>query len=481
MKLMQHQIKGVEFFTKNTAGAFFWEVGTGKTIGALSTYEYLRSLPEHSNLKLLVICPLSLIEGAWIKEIEKSFPHLKWADLHSGDTNLYVTRNAMRGHILAACHIWIINFEYLISERKFTELYNDINKFPFMCAIDESSKMKNHQAKTTERILHLKNLFKYRLIMSGTPAPNIEWEYWAQMYFLDPVILGDSFHAFKNRFFSLKRGNQIAPGRFMNKAALREMFKQGFKYELLPAKRPALLERLRPYCQFVAARDCIDLPEEVDEFRVIDMTDEQRDAYDTMKELCVLELKETQSFAVANVALTKLMKLRQITSGFVIDEDGLAVKPFKSNPKMEALMDLIEECGKGQIIIWGQFHAEIEEIVARLVDLGGVSVLYGKIPQADRINQINRFLSGENQFLVAHPDSAAHGLTFVNCHLQIFYSLSYSFEEYSQARGRTMRYGQKNNCVYFHLIAKKSIDEDVLAIVQKKATAADIAEKYLKA
>lgn len=480
MQLMAHQIKGVEFLANNGGtGALFWEVGCGKTLGSLATYKYLRTKNPH--LKLLIICPLSLIEGAWIKELAKFAPELTWFDLHGDNTN---TRWIKKDSI-PNCDIYIINFEYLISARKFEELALMIKMDgaydeKWMCIIDESSKMKNHQAKTTERILELAKLFHHRVVMSGTPAPNIEWEYWAQMMFLNPEILGGSFHKFKNTCFALKRGTQVVPGMYMNKNALREMFKQGFKYQIKPDMRIKMLNRMKPWCDFVAARDCMDLPEEIDEYRIIEMNDEHRKAYNSMKENCVLELKESQSFAVANIVLTKFMKLRQITSGFIIDEFGSSIKLLKTNPKMEILKDIVEECGNEQIIVWGQFHCEIEEIVKTLEEYGGVSVLYGKTPQNERIDHVNNFINGTNRFLVAHPDSAAHGLTFTNCHIQIFYSLSYSYEEYSQARGRTMRYGQKNNCLYFHIMAKNSIDEDVLAIVQKKATAQEIAEKYLK-
>lgn len=482
MQLMKHQKAGVNFALKNAGvAAFYYEVGTGKTITALATYAALKE--KNMALKLLVICPLSLIEGAWIKEIEKNFPQFTWFNMHA--------RNCNAGRVdPMLCDIWIVNFEYLISVKKYGELHRSLALGSWMCVIDESSKMKNHKAVTTQRIVDLAPLFRHRIIMSGTPAPNIEWEYFSQMRFLSKTIFGDNFFKFRNIFFRLARGKQIMPGQFMNKAALREMLKTGFKYELDPGKRQGLMDAMRPFVQFVKARECIDLPDEIDEFRVIEMNPEHRSYYNKMKEEYILELKgqtpqDPSTYAVANVALTKLMKLRQITSGFAIDEAGdpIALMTLKTsakvNPKLDVLLDLIEECGQEQMIIWCQFHWEINEIRAALADLGGISELHGDVPMDARIDEINNFLEGKTRFLLAHPHSAGHGLTFVNCHLQVFFSLSYSFEEYTQARGRTMRYGQKNNCVYFHLICKNTIDEDVLAILQRKDDAAGIVERYL--
>ena len=481
MKLMKHQIDAVQFAVDKKSCAFFHEVGVGKTLSALSTYSYLRS---REPLHLLVICPLSLIEGAWIKEIEKFFPDMIWSDMHGGTTN------ARRFGV--AVDVFLVNFEYLISEKKFESLKNLLSKGSWMCVIDESSKMKNNRSKTVERILELRDFFRYRIIMSGTPAPNIEWEYWPQMYFLDPDILGDNFYKFKNIYFSLARGNQVLPGQFMNKAALRKMFEQGFKYEIVPEMREKMFARMKPWCHYVKASDCLDLPDFVDEFRAIEMKPDQKRIYGQMKTQYIAEIKRSieneldparedfpSTWAVANVALTKLLRLRQITSGFVRNDHNEDIGIANENPKINELLSLVEECGHEQMIIWCEFHWEIDQIVALLND-HGVSQLHGRIKQEDRIDHLNDFLNKKNRFLIAHPDSAAHGLTLVNCHIQVFFSLSYSLEKYNQARGRIMRKGQERNCVYFHLICKGSIDEDILAILQEKATAIQIAEKYLK-
>jgi SNF2 family DNA or RNA helicase len=172
-----------------------------------------------------------------------------------------------------------------------------------------------------------------------------------------------------------------------------------------------------------------------------------------------------------------------VTSNFVIPESGVATALPAPNPKMDALHEIIEECGQGQMIIWGQFHHEIEAIVKELEEIGGgVSVLYGKTPQGQRHDMVELFRGGRNRFLVAHPDSAGHGLSFqMGCHIEVFYSLDYSYENYVQSRGRILRYGQRNNCVYFHILCRGTIDEDILAILQKKATAQEICEKYMKA
>lgn len=465
-KLMSHQKEAVEFALRNNGvAAFFHEVGCGKTLSALTTFTELRK--KDPNLRMVVFCPLSLIYGAWAREIEK-FTDFTWIDLHSGKGDRYPD-------------IFLINFESTISLKRYQELIDILKKGigNWMCVIDESSKLKNNRTKTVERILELKRYFKHRIVMSGTPAPNVEWEYWPQMYFLNDTILGGNFYQFKNTHFALKRGNQFMPGQFLNRAAIRKMHEQGFKYEIIPAKKDLMFARMKPWCHQVKAAECLDLPEELDEFRTIEMTTPQAKIYKQMKEAYIAELPPG-TFAVANVVLTKLMKLRQITSGFAIDDKGQASALDTNNPKINALLDVVEESGHQQMIIWCQFHWEIDLIVKELSAIAGVSQLHGRIPHQERNDHLNNFLNGTNRFLVAHPDSAAHGLTLTNCHIAVFFSMDYSMEGYSQARGRIYRNGQKNNCLYIHLIAKGTIDEDVLAIVQRKETAHEVAARYLQ-
>ena len=494
--LMNHQHQGVLFAHKNNGiAAFHYEVGCGKTLTALAAYESFKK--QDPDLKLLVICPISLIHGAWVKEIEK-FTDYKWWDIHSKVNNTSFPGKA---------DIWILNFEYLINKAKFLELRKWLSLGEFMVIIDESSKMKNHTSVTVDRlngewkagkyIQGIKDMCRYRIELTGTPAPNTESEYWAQMYFLNPAILGNNFYKFRNLYYSLQRGKEIVKGAVFDKQTLREMFNKGYKYEFDESKRQEFFDKLKPWCHVIKAKDCLDLPEAIDEYRVFDMESDQARVYKEMKTEFVAEIRHEldhqiyvneiekaiiqSSIVVANIILTKMMKLRQITSGFAITESGIGrALTTKIPEKLKILLDIIEECGNEQIIIWCQFRYEIVQIVTTIKEIANVAELHGGIAEKDRIHHINNFLSGACRFLVAHPDSAAHGLTFVNCNRAVYYSLSYSYEEYSQSRGRIMRHGQKKNCVYFHILARSTVDEDVLAVCQKKQTKQDIAERFLK-
>ena len=157
----------------------------------------------------------------------------------------------------------------------------------------------------------------------------------------------------------------------------------------------------------------------------------------------------------AEVALKKIMKLRQITSGFVYSEESMPIwfneieEAFgdvkykrSTSSKLKELARVFEELGSRQAIIWCQFHSEIKAIEYLVSKKAKKTVVTLYSGTDDKDESIRRFKSGEAQYLIAHPKSAAHGLTFVNCTTSIFYSLSYSSEEHIQARDRVHRIGQ---------------------------------------
>jgi SNF2 family DNA or RNA helicase len=305
--------------------------------------------------------------------------------------------------------------------------------------------------------------------MSGTPAPNSEQEYWAQAEFLQPGVFGN-FFKFRNVYFHLSRGNQTMQGQFMTRHQAAQIFSKGWKYSITAIKRQELMALIAPLCSRLQKADCLDLPEQIDEVREVEMTANQKRIYKEMKSSLITEIRGKD--ITAQVALAKLMKLREISSGFAYDERGEAHAIPGPNPKLNELFDVIEEAGDQQVIVWANFTWEIDLIVAELSKIAPARALNSTTKDRDQV--IQDFIGGSVKYLVAHPRSAAHGLTFVNCSLQVFFSLDYSWESHEQARARTHRAGQKKNCTYVYLIAKGTIDEDILATLRRKGDAQEI-------
>lgn len=456
--LFQHQKEAIDFVKMRQGNAaLFHSIGLGKTLTTLECFGWYKSMDKE--LKLFVICPISLINGAWGEDIKK-FTKYNYLDVHK-----FGLKNAAKFDILIA------NFEWVRQKKNLIDLKAFLKNTCCACAIDESSRCKSFKSLTTKAILSLRDLFKYRLIMSGTPAPNSEMEYWAQMQFLGDVF-PKSFYAFRNMFFHLERNGKVLQGQVISRATARDIFSKGFKYGITEQNKKKLIDLMAPHCHFRDKEFCFDLPEQVDEIRLVEITDEQRKVYNAMKRECIAQINSRD--IVAQVALSKVMKLRQIASGFAIDDNG-EVQTIGESAKTKELLSVLEELGKRQVIIWCQFRHEIRELLKLLP---GSVALYGETK--DRDASITAFKSGAAQYLIAHPMSAGHGLTFTNCSVQIFYSIDYSWELYEQARGRTHRAGQKDTCVYIHLIADDTIDQVLLNVLRRKGAAQDIVAEWLR-
>ncbi len=450
--LYTHQREAIDFAKRNDGRcALFHDPGLGKTRTCLEVFRHYRLTDP--GLRLLVVCPLSLVNSAWGEDI-KRFTDFIYASFKEMSSNVP--------------DIVVINYEALISKRYITGILKLIRKHDFMCVLDESSRLKSNKSKTTETLLAIAERFQYRLIASGTPMPNSELELWGQISFIQPEVLHPSFYAFRNTYFHLERSGKVMHmnGQRLTSADMRGLMRSGWHYAITKENRRQLMEVIRPFTHWVRKEDALDLPEKVDQIREVFLNDKEQKAYDEMEEYLVTEIEGEE--ITAQVALTKLMKLRQATSGFFYNKDGDSVE-IGNSTKLKELEEILEELGSQPVIIWVQFRHEVEAIENLLSEKYGadqVTTLYAGTKDKDA--SINRFKNNQVRYLIAHPKSAAHGLTFVNCSVMVFYSLDYSFETHTQARDRIHRIGQKKSCLYIYIMAQGTIDEVLLRVLQRK-------------
>lgn len=463
MNLFKHQQEAVRFAVKNEGCcAFFHEPGLGKTRSGLEVFHHYRK--KNSELRLLVVCPLSLVNSAWGEDIKKftdfSFSAFKDLKKHKQLPDIV-----------------IINYEALISKKNQPLVESIIKTYSFMCILDESSRLKNNKSQTTKTLLKMVPSFKYRIVASGTPMPNSELELWGQVNFVRPGYLMDSFYAFRNIYFHLERNGIIRHGQgYMSNDQMREIFSKGWKYSVTEEKRTALMDEIEPFTHWVKKSEALDLPEKVDEVREVILSAQERKAYKEMETLLITEIEGVE--VTAQIVLTKLMKLRQASSGFLYSEDGKALSLGKSS-KLKELENVLEELGSQQVIIWAQFHYEIKAITQMIQSkFSEVVTLYSGT--SDKEDSIQRFKNGDVQYLVAHPRSAAHGLTFIKCSAMVFFSLDYSYEAHAQARDRIHRIGQTKSCLYLYLLAKDSIDEELIEVLKRKKSLQEVVYSIIR-
>ena len=441
--LFVHQKQALTISALFDSYALFMETGTGKTLVAIRLIQ-LRRVPT------LIVCPLSVIESVWISELEKWAPNLTYVNLWKYKDIIEKDWKINSSKTNKQYDVNLINFE------SFKKIEHPEDDFKFII-IDESSKMKSPKTQITKKLVKLRNLISYRLIMSGLPAPNNLLEYWGQLAFINDEILGDNYYRFRNTYFT-----SVGYG--------------GFLYVPKSGVKDRIMSSVKEQAFFVKKTDCLDLPDRISEIRNIELDDNQKQIYYDMKKLNILEFKRHTTLAPNELA--KIMKLRQITAGFTITTEGLAVKV--SDNKLKVLKEFIEDelPEDQQAIVWCNFHWEITAIKDMLGDKA--TVLYGEIPQKEKDFNIKEFQEGKRRYLIAHPLSGGMGLTFVNCSYMIWFSLSYSQEQHSQANDRIYRIGQHNKCTYIYILAKDTIDEVIYKALKKKQNMSEACLTMLK-
>jgi SNF2 family DNA or RNA helicase len=401
----------------------FMDTGTGKTtVGLEITCQFK---------KTLVVCPLSIIESAWIEDCNKFYPNKTIISLWDKNKNKRIEA------LNKSADIYVINYEGS------KIIYNEILAAKFDCIIvDESSKMKNYTAQITQVLLDLKEHIKNRYVLSGCPNPNHNSEIFAQMKFVNPEIFGNNYHGFLARYFSQDMEN---PHRW---------------YQTQDNK-DAFFNRLATQSIFIQKNDCVDLPDKVFEIRKFAMEKVQKKYYDSLLQDIKTNINQWSKFEFT----AKLMKLREITSGFLINKDQ-SISEFDTQKDNE-LQDILSEMGDKPVIIWCQFIHEIDRLSKKFNGVGLTS------KTSDRNQIINDFKNNKIKRLFTHPKLLGHGQTFVNCSYNIYYSLSFSYEEFKQSQDRIHRIGQSNKCTYIILQGKNTIEENIYRCLQNKKNIVD--------
>lgn len=318
----------------------------------------------------------------------------------------------------------------------------------FQCVIiDESQVMKNMTAQITNELLQLIDVIPHRFVLSGTPTPNHNSEIFPQMKFVDAEIFGNNFYGFQAKYFHQQMDNPHV-------------------WYQTEEDKEAYFNRLKTKSVFLKKEDCVDLPPKVFEVKIFEMDKEQDKHYKNMIKNIQDNINEWSKFEFT----AKLMKLREIVSGFVINKDN-TISDFDTN-KDKLLEDSLQEIGDKPVIIWCQFQHEIDRLVEKY---NGVA-LTSKTNNRDDI--IRKFKNNKIKRLFTHPKLLGKGLTFTNCTYNIYYSLSFSYEEFRQSQDRIHRIGQNNKCTYIILQGKNTIDEKIYKCLQRKENAVN--ELYLE-
>ena len=446
-KLFAHQQDAYDFaldaFEKGKAVALLADMGTGKSMMTIAITGTLEA--EKGVKKMLVVCPKSIV-GVWEDEFRK-FADYRYA-LTVLDGTMEKKRSSFNYMQGAALQIIVVNYESC------WRLEAEITKWkPDLIVCDESSKIKTPSASQSKALHRLGRLSKYNIILTGTPITGSPLDIFSQYKFLDDSIFGTSFYLFRNRYAIL--------GGYQNRMIV------GYRH------LDELVEKVHSIAFRIKIEDAVDLPPFIDETRAITLEPKAQSLYRMLEQDCYAELANGE--VTARNVLTQLLRLAQCTGGFIRDDIKGEAQQV-SGAKLDALEDIIDTCldEEKKVVVFARFVPEIEAIAAMLKKKKiGYALIYGAT--TDRADQVKKFQEDpEVKVFIGQLQTTGMGLTLTAANVAVFYSLDFSYANYEQSRARIHRIGQKQKCLYIHLVGKGTVDEKILNALKHKGDIAKI-------
>ena len=458
--------------------AIFAEQGTGKTKIVLDNVAdlYLRGKVNG----LLVLAPRGVAEN-WVTDeipvhlcdaVAKETRSYCWKSPRSSTKRQQAEEKALLEH--RGLSVVALGYEAFVTKagKEFAKKFLLSRKTFY--ALDEATRIKTPGAKRTKTVIASAKYAPYRRILTGTPVTNGPFDIYSPVRFTHPTFwkehgLGD-YYAFKTQFGVFEKGWNGQTGREFD--------------ALVGFQNLDLLSRLLAKISVRVSKDVLNLPPKLYARRYYDPSPEQKRMYNQLLAEFMTFLGDGREVN-APLAIVRLLRLQQVLCGYVPvqnlteDADGYLhidneLILLEDNPRLDELMEVVEDTF-AKTIIWARFTQDIDLICARLAAAGASFVRYdGKVSDKDRLANKQAFQDGDAQFFVANPAAAGEGLTLHAAETVIYYNNTFKLSERLQSEDRAHRAGLTHSVNYIDLVAKDTMDIDVLEALRDKIRVASI-------
>lgn len=424
-----YQKYATKFILQHPIAAVFLEMGLGKSVITLTALFDL-ILDQFVIGKVLVIAPLRVARDTWPSEIQK------WDHLKGLKYSVVVGTAAERkAALMQQADVYIINREnidWLVNK----------SGIPFrfdMLVIDEFSSFKSWQEKRFKSLLKVRPFVKRIVGLTGTPSSNGLMDLWAEFRVLDlGKRLGRYITHYRNAYFTPdKRNTEVI-----------------FSYKPLPGAEDQIYKRIEDITISMKSCDYLKLPECVINEVPVFMSEKEQDVYDRFRDDMVAKIKDEEIDAVNAAVLSG--KLLQMANGAVYDDEKNSL--LIHDRKLDALEDLIEGANGKPVLVAYRYQHDAERIKSRF-----------DVREIKTSKDIADWNNGEIPVAIIHPASAGHGLNLqTGGSTLIWFGLTWSLELYQQTNARLHRQGQTDTVIIHHIIAKGTIDENVMKALRQK-------------
>jgi SNF2 family DNA or RNA helicase len=439
----RHQVEAFDRAMPLRGAMLAMAMGTGKSKVAID-------LIQNRHHRLTVItCPKSVVAN-WPDEIERH-QAVQFMTVALTEKSVALKTERAKQAVAAAQHlglplVLIINHESLWREPFASWL---ATAGVDCLVVDEIHRAKAPGGRFSMYLSRVGRRIPWRLGLTGTPMPHSPLDVYAQYRFLNPNIFGTSYARFRARFAVMGGfdGKQVVG--YQNEREMRARF-ESIAYQ--------------------ADDTVVELPEVMHLRRTFALEGEAKRIYRELEREFVSDVHEG-TVTVSN-ALTKLLRLQQITGGAVTDDDR--VSRVLHTGKRALLADVLEDLAPREpVVVFARFHADLDAIRAAAVESGRtVAELSG------RRDELRAWQDGAADVLACQIQSGGVGINLTRARFCVYYSLGFSLAEYLQSLKRTHRPGQTRPVTYVHLLAAGTVDERVYQALAKRQ---DVVESILRA
>lgn len=463
MQLWDHQRKAVEKSKDRNNLALFFDAGTGKSA---TTINIILEKWNRQRVKspVLIFCPPVVVEN-WRRE------WIRFANLPPDLILPLVGSQKKRIELIQTngqALVYVTNYESLTMKELFAALEKRFANQNGILVLDESHKVKDIKAQRTKRAIDLSECFTHKYLLTGTPVLKSYMDLYSQFRVLNKGF-GTNFFMFRAKYFFDKNAGMPSHKHFPD-------------FKLREGAEAEIKAIVDEHASFAKKSDCLDLPPLLKIRVEVEMGTEQKRLYESMKKNFVAEVQAKdgqQKFAVAELVITKALRLQQIVSGHikVQNDDGTTTAlQIKDNPRRDALKQLLEDLTPAhKVIVWGVFKDNYQDI-RQVCDELGIKYVEITGETTDKQASVDTFNSDPScRVCIGNPGAGGIGINLIAASYAIYYSRSFSLEHDMQSEARNYRGGSEihEKITRIDLVAPQTIDDLVLKTLANKQELSD--------
>ena len=451
-----HQQDALDFIRPKPGAMLAMDMGTGKSKVAIDL------MAELQCQRTLILAPLSIVDHVWPDQLRIHLVKLPQVvtlgdAIPSVKAKLNKVQQAWRRKN-AFPTVVIVNYESAWRE----PLASWLMKQPWdLLVLDEIHRIKSARGQASRWVSRLSDRVHRRLGLTGTPMPNSPLDIYAQYRALNKRIYGTSNHAFRDRYAEVEDTGL----RRKTQDGKEEPVKKIIGYKNLDE----LNQRFYSIAFRVETKDVLHLPPTMKSYYPIPLSPKAQRIYLQMERTLQADLEDGKVVTARN-ALTRLLRLQQVTSGYAPDEQGTIVQVDTNKGK--ALEDIIHDLGPNEpLIVFARFRPDLDTIAQAAIRQERPSYEF-----SGETKQLSEWRNNGG-ILAVQIQAGGIGLDFTFARYCVYYSTGFSLGDYLQSMARLHRPGQAGPVQYIHLVATGTVDELVVKALDRKE---DLIQRVLK-